>query len=161
MLSQCSPDCDCRTRFGLGHCRSHRHVARAAPYLLVDKVRVRVDIRIDADINHNDFSSGAARKNVDGCPIRKKVSDHLLGHGLGIGAYALLGDAVIRGKDIDRLVRAAWRFLFPNRDNPSRDFLESAETAWRFGQTIQLRFREGLPIARGMDSRLFRKGRLR
>ena len=118
---------------------------------------MRVEIRVDTDINHNHFSSYASCKGVDGRPICKKVSDHLLGYGLGVGAYAFLGHTVICGKDVDRSVGAVRRFLFSNRDNLGGNVLEPPQTAWRFGQAIQLRLRERFPVARGMNSTLSRK----
>src|SRR5260370_14854562 len=136
-----------RGRLRFGHGWPYRHIACAASYLFVDKARVRTEIRVDANVHHNHFRSSASRKDVNGSPVCKKVSDHLLGHGLGICAYALFGVAVLRGQDVDGFVGAAWTLLFPNRDNPAGNFLEPPETAWRFGQAIQLRFGEGLPVA--------------
>ena len=91
----------------------------------------------DAEVGDDDAGAGVASQHVDGGSAADEVLDHLRRDDLGVGAHALLHDAVITGQGEDDGMLDRGRAPARDLGKAARQLLEPPQASRRLGELVQ------------------------
>src|SRR5260370_15478403 len=114
-----------------------KHVPSAEADLSLQKTQQIAKIRIHTDIHNGQLSMVQSGQDIDRCPFLQEIKHHLPSDFLGICTDSFSHNAVIGREHISSLAQRPLRVAFPNRNKSRRNVLETAETAWWFGQMVE------------------------
>ncbi|MNP15154.1 hypothetical protein D3C76_1075000 [compost metagenome] len=119
-----------------GHRRFPGEVRRAGPHLQVQHAGQRFQRHGGAQVHQFQGGAQAARQHADGGPTPDEVAQHLAGHRLRVGGYALLHHAMVAGEHGEPGAIDARPFATLLGRQGNGEAFQLAEGATRLGQLV-------------------------